>query len=86
MLGRICKAVETTCIIHLVKASCEKVRAADSTRPLDSGCEHLSKDAPFVSSVWIRMLLPRRSLQLIITIFRAIFGEETDNRINLTFL
>ena len=77
--------METASIIDLVYASCEKVRPADSIRPLDSGCEHLSEDAPSVSSVWMRMLVARRSLQLIITIFRF-FREKTDNHINLTFL
>lgn len=76
VLGRICKTVETTSITDLVQRWLWKSEVADSIRPLDSDCEHLSKDALFVSSVRKGMLLPHRSLQLIITIFRAIFGEK----------
>lgn len=77
ILSRICGTLETASIIDGVHGlAVKKARAAKGIRPSDSSCEHLSKDTVFVSSAWKGMLAPHRSLQLIITIFRAIFGEK----------
>lgn len=81
--GRICMLWTLHLLQVWCKSSCGKVWVADSTRPLDSGCEYLSKAACFVSSVWQGLPVSWRSQQLIITIFRAIFGEKTDNHLNL---